>query len=67
VTRQAERLIDVHHVDAAEFMHLMTVGGSNAISPRVPAAPPRWPDFSKAIRRLVEMGLEAAKQERKRR
>jgi len=48
-------------------MHLMTVGGSNAISPRVPAAPPRWPDFSKAIRRLVEMGLEAAKQERKRR
>jgi len=28
VTRLAERLVEAHHVDAAEFMHLMTVGGS---------------------------------------
>ncbi len=27
----AERLVEAHHVDAAEFMHLMTVGGSSAI------------------------------------
>jgi len=25
--RLAERLVEAHHVDAAEFMHLMTVGG----------------------------------------
>jgi hypothetical protein len=31
VTRLAERLVKAHHVDAAEFMHLMTVGGSSAI------------------------------------
>ena len=35
--------VKAHHVDAAEFMHLMTVGGSNAIPPRAPAAPPRSP------------------------
>ncbi len=46
VTRLAERLIDVHYVDAAEFMHLMAVGGSNAIPPRAPAAPPRSPGSS---------------------
>jgi hypothetical protein len=28
VTRLAERPVEAHHVDAAEFMHLMTVGGS---------------------------------------
>jgi hypothetical protein len=27
VTRLAERLVKAHHVDAAEFMHVMTVGG----------------------------------------
>jgi integrase len=32
VTRLAERLVKAHHVDAAEFMHLMTVGGSSAHS-----------------------------------
>jgi len=32
VTRLAERLVEAHHVDAAEFMHLMTVGGSSAHS-----------------------------------
>jgi hypothetical protein len=26
VTRPAERLIEAHQVDAAEFMHLMTAG-----------------------------------------
>ena len=67
MTRLAERLVEAHHVDAAEFAHLMTVGVASATSSRAPGAPPRWPDFSKAIRRLVEMGLEAAKQERKRR
>jgi len=35
-----------HHVDAAEFMHLMTMGGSSAIPPRAPAAPPRSPGSS---------------------
>ena len=40
VTRLAERLIHVHHVDAAEFMHLM-LGRANATPPRAPAAPPR--------------------------
>ena len=45
VTRLAERLIHVHHVDAAEFMHLM-LGRANATPPRAPAAPPRYSDFS---------------------
>jgi hypothetical protein len=31
VTRLAERPVQAHHVDAAEFMNLMTVGGSSAI------------------------------------
>jgi uncharacterized membrane protein len=43
VTRLAERLVKAHHVDAAEFMHLMTVGGSSATPPRARAAPPRSP------------------------
>ena len=34
MTRLAEPPVKVHHVDAAEFMHLMTVGGSSAIPPR---------------------------------
>jgi len=41
VTRLAGRPVEAHHVDAAEFMHLMTMGGSSAIPPRAPAAPPR--------------------------
>jgi hypothetical protein len=36
VTRLAERLVEAHHVDAAEFMHLMTMGGSSATPPRAP-------------------------------
>ena len=36
VTRLAERLVEAHHVDAAE-LHLMTVGGSRGIPPRAPA------------------------------
>jgi hypothetical protein len=27
VTRLAERLVEAHHVDVAEFMHLMTMAG----------------------------------------
>ena len=37
MTRLAERLVEAHHVDAAEFMHLMTVSGSRGIPPRAPA------------------------------
>ena len=36
-----ERLVEAHHVDAAEFMHLMTVGGPCATPPRARGAPPR--------------------------
>ena len=43
VTRLAERLVKAHHVDAAEFMQLMPVGGSSAIPPRAPGAPHRSP------------------------
>jgi hypothetical protein len=39
VTRLAERLVKADHVDAAEFMHLMTVGGFSATAPRAPGAP----------------------------
>jgi hypothetical protein len=38
VTRLAERLVEAHHVDAAE-LHLMTVGGTSATAPRAPGAP----------------------------
>jgi hypothetical protein len=38
--RLAERLVKAHHVDAAEFIHLMTVGGSSATPPHAPGAPP---------------------------
>ena len=40
MTRLAERLVEAHHVDAAEFAHLMTVGVASATSPRAPGAPP---------------------------
>ena len=33
----AERLVEAHHVDAAEFMHLMTMGG---LAPFLKAAVP---------------------------
>ena len=46
VTQLTDGLVKAHHVDAAEFVHLMTVGWSNAIPPRVPAAPPRSPGSS---------------------
>jgi hypothetical protein len=31
VTRLTERLVEAHHADAAEFIHLMSMGGSSAI------------------------------------
>jgi hypothetical protein len=40
MTRLAERLVEAHHVDAAEFMHPMTVGGTSATPLRAPAALP---------------------------
>jgi hypothetical protein len=49
VTRLAERLVEAHHVDAAEFMHLMTMGGSSAIPPRAPAALCAFFDLSHAF------------------
>jgi hypothetical protein len=46
VTRLAERLVEAHHVDAAEFAHLMTVGLASATASRAPGAPPRFPGSS---------------------
>jgi hypothetical protein len=34
------RPVEAHHVDAAEFMHPMTVAGSSATAPRARGAPP---------------------------
>ena len=48
MTRLAERLVEAHHVDAAEFMHLMTMGGSSAIPPRATAALCAFFDLSHA-------------------
>ena len=40
MTRLAERLVEAHHVDAAEFMHLMTRGWVCAAKALGIAVPP---------------------------
>jgi hypothetical protein len=59
----AERLVEAHHVDAAVFVHLMTMGGCSAIPPRTTAAPPALAgffDLSHVFDGPLRYGLHAA-------